>query len=168
MPNKNTFKIPPIKKFVEMEINQIPEGGVIVDPFANSCTYGTITNDLNPQFKTTYHLDALEFLKMLESNSADLVLYDPPYSLRQASECYKGFGKEKLKINVTNQKYWKQCRDEIARIVKPKGIVLSFGWNSNGMGKKRGFQMTDILMVAHGGAKNDTLCCREVKLELFY
>ena len=64
MPNGNTFTIKPIKEFVEKEVGL---GGVIVDPFANSCKYGTITNDLNPEFETTHHLDALEFLKSLLS-----------------------------------------------------------------------------------------------------
>jgi DNA modification methylase len=69
---------------------------VIVDPFANGCKYGTITNDLNPEFNTDYHLDALEFLKSIPNESADLVLYDPPYSITQASTLYKEYGKDKL------------------------------------------------------------------------
>ena len=101
MPNGNTFTIKPIKEFVEIEVNK---GGGIVDPFANSCKYGTITNDLNPEYDTTYHLDALEFLKSIESESVDLVLYDPPYSITQASELYKAYGREKLEINVANMK----------------------------------------------------------------
>lgn len=34
-------------------------------------------NDMNPKFDTMYHMDALEFLQQLESESADVVLYDP-------------------------------------------------------------------------------------------
>ena len=83
MPNSQTFSIPPIKAFVEKYIDG---AAVIIDPFANSCKYGTITNDMNPEFDTDYHLDALEFLKLLPTSSADVVLYDPPYSLRQVSE----------------------------------------------------------------------------------
>ena len=93
MPNGKTFTIKPIKEFVETEVNR---GGVIVDPFANECKYGTITNDLNPEFNTDYHLDALEFLKSIPNESADLVLYDPPYSITQASTLYKEYGKDKL------------------------------------------------------------------------
>ena len=161
MPNGNTFTIKPIKEFVEIEVNK---GGVIVDPFANSCKYGTITNDLNPEYDTTYHLDALEFLKSIESESVDLVLYDPPYSITQASELYKAYGREKLEINVANMKDWKLCKDNIARILKKNGRVMCFGWNTNGLGKNRGFEMTEILIVAHGGSKNDTLCTLEYKL----
>lgn len=64
-------------------------GEVIIDPFANNNKLATITNDLDCQYDTNYHLDAYDFLKMFEDNSIDTVLYDPPYSPRQVSECYK-------------------------------------------------------------------------------
>lgn len=148
MPNGNTFTILPIKCFVEKEV---ANKQVIIDPFANNCKYGTITNDLNPDFDTTYHLDALKFLEQMPSESADCVLYDPPYSITQASQLYKQYGKDKLEINVANMKYWAACKDNIARILKIGGVCLCFGWNTNGIGKTRGFEMTDILIVAHGG-----------------
>ena len=136
---------------------------MIVDAFANSCKYGTIRNDLNPEFDTQYHMDALAFLKQLETESADLVLYDPPYSISQAAEMYKSYGKEKLEVNVANMKYWKECKDNIARILKPNGRVICCGWNTNGIGKGRGFEMTSVLIVSHGGSKNDTLVTLEYK-----
>lgn len=162
MPNSRTFTIKPIKEFVEVEVGK---GGVIIDPFANECKYGTIRNDLNPEFDTQYHLDALKFLKTLESESADLVLYDPPYSISQAAEMYHSYGKEKLEINVANMKYWAECKNEVARILKRNGRVMCFGWNTNGLGKNRGFEMTEILIVSHGGSKNDTLCTLEYKVK---
>lgn len=160
MPNGNTFTIKPIKEFVEVEVSR---GGIIVDPFANNCTYGTIRNDLNPEYGTEYCMDALEFLKSLESESADLVLYDPPYSITQASQLYHAYGKEKLEVNVANMRYWKLVKDNIARILKPNGRVISCGWNTNGLGKGRGFEMTAILDIVHGGSKNDTLVTLEYK-----
>lgn len=165
MPNGNTFTIPPIKKFVEEYVMSVDvcNGGEIIDPFANSCEYGTITNDLNPEYETTYHMDALEFLKTMGAEEADLVLYDPPYSITQAAQLYKAYGKEKLEINVANMKYWAECKSQIARILKPDGVCLSFGWNTNGIGVGRGFEIERILIVAHGGSKNDTLCVAERK-----
>ena len=102
MPNSKTFSVKPVGKFVE---KYLVGANVIVDPFANSCKYGTITNDMNPQFDTDYHMDALEFLKMLPDDYADVVLYDPPYSLRQVSECYKSVGKEVT--SETTQSSWR-------------------------------------------------------------
>lgn len=162
MPNSNTFNIPPIRDLVRKYTGAV---SVIVDPFANNSTIGTITNDLNPKYETTYHLDALDFLKLLPNESADVVLYDPPYSLRQVKECYEGVG-----ITVTaehTKSSWRAKHlDEIARILKLNGVCLCFGWNTNGVGKKRGFEMLEVLAVAHGGSKNDTLCTAERKMNI--
>lgn len=159
MPNHRTFLIKPIKEFVE---RHLPSCGTIIDPFANECRYATVTNDLNPEYDTDYHLDALDFLKLFDDSSVDMVLYDPPYSLRQVVECYKGFGR--AVTQETTQSSWRSRHlDEIARIVKPSGKVLCFGWNSNGVGKTRGFELTEILLVPHGGSKNDTICTAEIK-----
>jgi hypothetical protein len=160
MPNSRTFQIKPIKEFVE---KYIKDKRVIVDPFANECRYGTITHDLNPKFDTNYHLDALDFLKSIESESADVIIYDPPYSLRQVKECYEGVG-----ITVTaehTKSSWRAKHlDEIKRILKQNGLALCFGWNSNGVGKTRGFEMLEVLLVPHGGSKNDTICTAERKI----
>lgn len=160
MPNSNTFQIKPIKEFVE---RYVQNAEIIVDPFANDCKYGTITNDLNPNFDTTYHLDALDFLKLIEAESCDLVIYDPPYSLRQVKECYEGVG---VTVTAEHTKASWRARhlDEIQRILKPNGYALCFGWNTNGVGMKRGFEMEEILIVPHGGSKNDTLCTAEKKV----
>lgn len=159
MPNSLTFSIKPI---TELVLKYTENREIIIDPFANSCKFGTITNDLNPEFDTDYHIDALEFLKMFDSESVDCVLYDPPYSLRQVVECYKGVGREVTQ--ETTQSSWRARHlDEIQRILKPGGIALCFGWNSNGVGKTRGFKMIELLIVPHGGSKNDTICTVEVK-----
>lgn len=136
---------------------------VIVDPFSNNSHFATITNDLKPNTDAMYHLDAIDFLKELDSNSVDLVLYDPPYSPRQVSECYHNFGK-KVTSKDTSSAWRRQHLDEIARIVKPNGKCISFGWNTNGVGKKRGFQIESILIVAHGGSHNDTLVTVEKEI----
>lgn len=158
MPNKNTFSIKPIKEMITREITE----GIWIDPFANSNRLATITNDLNPEYDTDYHLDANEFLKQFEDESVDGVLYDPPYSPRQVSECYKSFGIE-VTSETTRSDWWTKHKKEISRIVKPKGKVISFGWNSGGIGKTNGFEITYILLVPHGGKHNDTICTVEVK-----
>lgn len=159
MPNMFTFQIKPIQNLINKYIK-----GVIVDPFSNNSRLGTIRNDLNPNIDSDYHLDALVFLKNLETGIADVVLYDPPYSITQAKQCYDEFGKEKLEINVANMKYWSSCKNEVARILKPNGHCIICGWNSNGLGINRGFELIEILLVAHGGSKNDTIVTVERKL----
>ena len=56
-------------------------------------------------------------------------------------------------------------QDTLTKLVKTGGYCLSFGWNTNGVGKKRGFEIIEILIVAHGGSKNDTLCTVERKIQ---
>jgi len=112
-------------------------------------------------------LDAADFMKRFADNSIDLVFYDPPYSLRQVSECYKNVGLDVT--SETTQSSWRTKHiNEIARIVKPNGIVMCFGWNSSGIGKKRGFELIEILLVAHGGSHNDTICTVERKLPTLF
>lgn len=160
MPNSNTFSIKPINELLHKYIDNC--NGVIVDAFANNNKLATITNDINPEFDTDYHLDATEFLKILSNNSVDIVLYDPPYSPRQVSECYKELN---LTVNMetTQSSYWAKQKSEIARIVKPDGIVITCGWNSGGIGEKYGFEIQEILLVPHGGWHNDTIVTVEKK-----
>lgn len=50
------------------------------------------------------------------------------------------------------------------RVMQPGGIVLSFGWQSVGMGKGRGYETIEIALINHGGAHNDTVCMAERKI----
>lgn len=163
MPNANTFTIKPIRNVVRDCCREVGYDAVIVDPFANTSHFGTITNDLNPEFDTDFHMDALEFLRTIPDEYADLVLYDPPYSITQAAQLYDSYGKEKLETSVSNMAYWANCKDEIQRITKYNGLVLCCGWNSNGIGINRGFTMEKVIVVAHGGSKNDTIVTVERK-----
>jgi hypothetical protein len=158
MPNKWTFTIKPIKELLKEEVTQ----GLWIDPFAGQNSPATITNDLNPDNKADYHLDAIEFLKMQPDNSADGILLDPPYSNRQVSEHYKEAG---IKVTGwhTSAGWTSTIKDEAARILKPNGKVICFGWTSMGLGINRGFEMQRILLVPHGGSKNDTICTVETK-----
>jgi hypothetical protein len=159
MPNKWTFSIKPIKELLEEYVTQ---NKLWCDPFAGKLSPAKVKNDLNGNFE--FKMDALEFLKSRESNSFDGVLFDPPYSITQAKVCYEGRGMDLLNIKPTSMAYWGNCKNEIARIVKKDGIVICFGWNSMGIGKNRGFEMLEILLVPHGGSKNDTIVTVERKI----
>ena len=159
MPNKNTFKIKPIEELIHKYTY-----GKIIDPFANSNKIATITNDLDEQYNTDYHIDALDFLKTFDDNSIDTVLYDPPYSPRQVSECYKNLG-QTVNMQTTQASYWSKQKEQIGRIVKPNGIVITCSWNSGGIGKIYGFEIEEILLVPHGGWHNDTIVVVERKIK---
>ena len=164
MPNSNTFDITCIRKLIQ---KYLKDEMVSIDPFANKCKLAQITNDLNPEYDTDYHLDAVDFLKQFDDNSIDFVFYDPPYSLRQVSECYKNVGIP-VTMETTQSSRRTKHINEIARILKPNGICISFGWNSSGVGIKRGFGLVEILLVAHGGSHNDTICTVERKRPVLF
>lgn len=160
MPNKNTFSIKPVKEFIERNIF----GDIIIDPYANENKLATITNDLNPEYNTSYNLDSKDFLKIFDDNSVDFCLFDPPFSPRQVSECYKKFGKT-VNYQTTQSSFWSEQKKELNRIVKVGGGVITCGWNSGGIGKKYGFEIQEILLVAHGGWHNDTIITFEKKIK---
>lgn len=160
MPNSNTFSIKPIKDLI---LKYCKDKETIIDPFANSNTLANVTNDIDPSMPTLYHLDATEFLQLMPEKCADLVLYDPPYSPRQVAECYKKFN-QTVDMKTTQASYWSNQKKEIGRIVKSGGYCITCSWNSGGIGKKYGFEIVEILLVAHGGWHNDTIVVVERKV----
>jgi hypothetical protein len=160
MPNSNTFDIKCISNLID---RYLKPDMISVDPFANKNKIAMTTNDLDPAMKADFCMDALDFLKLFKANNVDFVLYGPPYSPRQVSECYKKLGRT-VNMQTTQSSFWGNLKKEIARITAPGGMVISFGWNSNGIGKTNGFEIIEILIVAHGGSHNDTICTVERKL----
>jgi len=152
MPSADTFDCKPIGEFVRQYLT-----GVSVDPFARNKQWATHTNDLNPATSAQHHMKAEDFLNMLADQGvkADCIVLDPPYSPRQITECYSAAGLT-AGMKDTQSSFWTKVRDAARRLCKPGTIVLSFGWNSTGMGKS--FETLEILLVAHGGAHNDTIC----------
>lgn len=161
MPNLQTFTIKPIEEFIKRSLTD----GVWVDPFVRDSIFKTkmkYTNDLNSEFEATHHIDALEFLKLFDDESIDGVLFDPPYSPRQISECYQSVGKRASQTD-TQSSFWGNLKKEIARITKKDSKVICCGWNSGGIGKTLGFEIIEILLVPHGGWHNDTIVTLEYK-----
>ena len=101
---------------------------------------------------------------MYDNNSVDMVLYDPPFSARQVSECYTKCNKT-VNMETTQSSYWGNQKKEIGRIVKKDGIVICCGWNTGGIGANNGFEIIEILLVPHGGWHNDTIItvCKKIK-----
>ena len=168
MPSKHTFSIKPIREFIT---KNTPTGAVeTCDPFCGLSTIAKYRNDL--QFGG---IDGVAFLKSFGSESLEVIYNDPPYSPRQLKECYNNIG---VHLSDTKASYWAELRNEIKRVLIPGGIALSFGWNSVGVGTKRGFKEIDGMLVcyvsdydeidgiivSHGGNHNDTICKAERKV----
>jgi len=140
MPNKRTFTIKPIKKLLKKYCGPVPGLSHAVDPF---------------QFP--FKEDALSYLSAFKNETVKLLLLDPPYSKNQLAVTYANQGIPPFDDYLT------KVKNQAARIVAPDGVVISFGWSSNGLGKKRGFRKTELLVVAHGGQHYDTLVIVEKK-----
>lgn len=166
MPNSDTFSVKPIGDFVKKYLNE-SEGLVSIDAFARNKDWFTYTNDLNKDTSAQYHMDAEEFLNLMHEKGIeiDLGILDPPYSPRQISECYKALGIKVDQHTTQTAAFYKKIKTAMDKIIKPNGIVLSFGWNTVGMGIKRGYEIIEIKLVCHGGAHNDTICLAERKFK---
>lgn len=154
MPSPATFSIGPISELLDRWLTGCT---VIVDPFSGDSLRGTLRNDLRDGMEATAWLDSLNV-------SADAVLFDPPYSPRQISEAYKRVGLDVGMRETQNARLYKDVKDRLHKLLKPGGIAICCGWNSAGFGKTRGYEMLEILLVAHGGAHNDTIVVVERKL----
>ena len=142
-----TFESPKIKKWVEDNCS-----GAVLNLFAgNTSLFVSETrNDIDANTKAEYHLDAVEFVKMWQvghTSKFDTIILDPPYAYRKAMEMYGGNYCSKFKI----------LADLIPSILNPGGKVISFGYHSTFLGKKRGAQLAKLAVFAHGGAQHCTI-----------
>ena len=160
MPSRWTFTIKPIADLLD---RWLEPGSVSVDPFCGKSSRATYRNDLSE----VGGVDAEEFCNLLllhlGEESVDVALFDPPYSPRQISECYKSVGRTVTGKDTQNAALYSRVRKPLERLLKPNGVALSFGWSSSGFGKK--WDTEEILLVQHGGAHNDTICVVQRKPE---
>ena len=155
MPSADTFSVPPMGDFVKRFLRS---SVVSIDPFARNKRWATHTNDMNPNTEAEHHMEARDFMRMMVADEvvADLIIFDPPYSPRQVSEVYSEIGLTATMRDTQTAAMKKQCRQLIRKLSKPGTVVLSFGWNSVGMGP--GWETLETLLVCHGGDHNDTIC----------
>ncbi len=156
MPNKWTFQIKPIKELLDRYVG---DGKGWIDPFAGETSPAELKNDIEGR-GNAFNMDAVEFLKTRTNASVFGCLFDPPYSVEQCLRRYT----PKFKGTAGRAEYWGKCKDEIARSLKPGGTSISFCWDSTGLGKNRGFENIEILLVCHGACHNDTIVTVERKM----
>jgi hypothetical protein len=148
MPSVWTFGIKPIGPLFD----KYGVGTGWADPFAGMLSPAEFKNDIEGR-GNEFQMDALEFLVSLPSESLTGVLFDPPYSVEQCLRRYT----PKHGGTAGRAEYWAKCKDEIARVLTPGGLCISFCWDSTGIGKKRGFDIVEIMLICHGACHNDTI-----------
>lgn len=135
MPNSETFSIPVIGDFVKKYLSR---SRVSVDPFARNKRWATYTNDLNPETEAEHHLECEDFLRHLAEKGvkADLFIMDSPYSPRQVKEVYDGIGRKMKQEDAWGGAMRKRRRELMEPILCEEATVLTFGWDTNGIGKR--------------------------------
>ena len=150
--HKYTFRSPKIRKWVESRVS-----GKVLNLFAGYTLLDCdeVRNDMDRNAPADFHMDALEFCKLWHGGKFDFIILDPPYAYRKSMEMYGG--------RVCSP--FNALKDEIVKILKPNGRVITFGYHSNSMGKSRGFEQEEILLMSHGGAIHDTIAVIERLVE---
>ena len=63
-------------------------------------------------------------MKLIDSNSVDCVIIDPPYNIG------KDFGNNKMKSDLNEYTSWaKEWINEAERIIKPSGLIYIYGFS---------------------------------------
>jgi hypothetical protein len=147
-PSVYTFEMPKVKLWVESVCV-----GKTLNLFARKILLDIdeYRVDIDRNANANKYCDAYEFISRWDGELFSTVLLDPPYNLRKSREKYGG-------------RYigsFTKIKNYIPSIIKHGGKVVTFGYDTVGMSKKRGFTKTDILVVCHGGDHNDTLAVVE-------
>jgi hypothetical protein len=152
-----TFRNNRIRQWIEDHC----EGPYVLNLFAGKYRlnlqegWREIRNDLNPEMDADYHQDSLEFVTQwnegCQGPKFSTVILDPPYSYRKCMTKYQG---------VVSSAF-NQVKNKVVDILEPNGIVITFGYHSNVMGQRRGFEQEHILLMSHGGAIHDTIAVIE-------
>ena len=165
MDSHHTHTLPPFEKLYNYvmhklileENNPVP---TVIDPFARTCQWGTIRNDINPTYLhqyTTHCMDALEFMCTMPTGEAQAVLLDPPFSNRQSDEEY---GTNNL---YANPAYMRDIGLQCFRVLQPGGYVIKAGYNTNPPYK--GFELVAVRIANMGASRNDILFSLWVKAQ---
>ena len=171
------FKNKQVKKLLDRYVRRTVErtGGCWqgCDPFARrSITTSAwaewfVTNDLNEEMPTDHHMEANDFGEYVRDCGIimDLVLFDPPYTLRQLKDHYEAVGMNLPQWQTQNQ--WRRCKDALAPLVPPGGYAITFGYSTRGFGAYRGFKKREILILQSGGIPDryDVLVTVEEKVQ---
>ncbi len=142
-----TFESPKIKQWVEENAC-----GKVLNLFAGKTplNLNEIRVDIDPDMLSNYNVDALDYIRGCY-RKYDTIILDPPYSYRKSMEMYEG--------NYSSR--FKQIADTIPYKLNKEGKVISFGYHSTFMGKKRGFYLDTMCIFAHGGAQHCTIAIIE-------
>jgi tRNA G10 N-methylase Trm11 len=114
-----------------------------------------IRNDLNPEMNADTHHDVASIATHFPSESFDTVVFDPPFDDLQAADKYDSLRAD----NVL------QAFQQFEQLVRPGGVVITFGWNSWGMGSCATFEREETVLFQRGPVKRDVIATVDRRTE---
>jgi hypothetical protein len=150
-PRSYTFEMPKLKFWIESQCI-----GKVLNLFGGKVRLNVdeISNDIDINMKTDYHMDVIEFVDSWKGKPFDTIVLDPLYNWRKAKEKYEG--------RMIGQ--YPQLKNKLLSIITKDAIVISLGYDTVGMSKSRGFEKIGICVICHGGDHHDTLCVVEKRI----
>ena len=133
----------------------------IADLFARNCQLGTkgLRNDIDQETNADKHMDVFEFLKTIPEESLDAVIIDPPFSFNQAAKHYKNSAGKCLGVG-----WIPAVRREAGKKLRLGGLMFCLGWDANGAGSREKFVLEEVIICAHGQARNATIMTIDRKI----
>lgn len=109
-------------------------------------------NDIDPGTAADVHMDAMAFLRSVRPRSLDAVIIDPPFSFNQAQRHYRASGGRFLGVG------WIPAVRRLAGTrLRRGGLMFCLGWDGNGAGDRRRFELVRVVVCCHGQARNATI-----------
>jgi len=141
-----TFDYEPAREFVEERL----AGRVL-----NACAGRTVLshegevvrNDLNDEIDADHHVDVADIATTFDPLSFDTIVFDPPFDDLQAADKYDGLRADSV-LDAFGQ---------FAELVRPRGAVITFGWNSWGMRSHAAFEREETVLFQRGPVKRDVI-----------
>jgi hypothetical protein len=149
-PKRYTFQQPKLREWTEKQCK-----GKVLNLFAGTTKLNVdeVRVDIDKNVPANYYMEAFEFVNFAKEQGMkfDTIVLDPPYNLRKSREKYGG-------------RYigsFTKIKNALLPLMNEGCIVISYGYDTVGMSKCRGFEKIGVCVVCHNGDHNDTLCLVE-------
>ena len=156
---KNTSEWSPFRRMWEfysqtaIAMGAMPGLDLGIDPFARNCEWAfPMTNDINPNTRANYNLDAEDFLAVCEEQQTRywVGLLDPPFSDRQSKEAYGT-----TNLYAADSGKMSRISKIMGRMIRHRGFIIKAGFNTNPPAAN--FELVEVCLVTLGGNRNDVL-----------
>jgi len=106
--------------------------------------YEFVRNDLDESVDADHHVDVRSLDSVLDADSFDAAVLDPPFDPGRAEKLYEGWH---------GQEY--NARDVVGSLVRPGGVVVELGWNSWSLSDKDGWEPVEHHLYRQSSFKAD-------------